>query len=72
MTMQSDMERYEERCKEIAKKEVDAPWRKSPFFRPLEFTALTPPCGCKIEGDGNLPSPLRIVFCEAHAKVTGR
>lgn len=30
---------------------------------------LQPPCGCSIEGDGNLRSPLRIKFCTTHACV---
>ena len=32
-------------------------------------THAPPPCGCRVEGDGNLQSPLRIRFCEAHARV---
>lgn len=63
------MTSYLQRIKEIEAREVDAPWRKSPFYQPLSFTALSTPCGCVIEGDGNLPSPLRIKFCDAHAKV---
>lgn len=27
------------------------------------------PCGCKVVGAGNLKSPVRIEFCEAHASV---
>ncbi len=64
-----NMEAYFRKVKEIENDEIEAPWRKSPFFRPLEFCMIQPPCGCKIEGDGNLPSPLRIKFCEMHAKA---
>lgn len=32
-------------------------------------TIHAPPCGCRIDGDGNLQSPLRIRFCDAHASV---
>lgn len=27
-------------------------------------------CGCNIVGAGNLPSPIRIVFCKTHAAAT--
>jgi hypothetical protein len=28
-----------------------------------------PSCGCKIDGAGTLPNPVRIIFCAAHAAV---
>lgn len=63
----AEMDRYLEQVRAIEEAETkSAPWRDSPFYRPLSFTALLPPCGCRIEGDGNLPSPLRIKFCARH------
>ena len=63
------MAAYLRQVKEVEAKEVDATWRKSPLFVPLSFTMIQPPCGCTIEGDGNLPSPLRIKFCTMHARA---
>jgi hypothetical protein len=65
--MRAALESYERRVREIEATEVDAPWRKSPWWKPLECTMLATPCGCTIEGDGNIPSPLRIKFCRTHA-----
>ena len=28
-----------------------------------------PPCGCTVEGAGNLLSPIKIVYCKAHKAV---
>lgn len=47
----------------------DRTYRDSPFFRPLSFTMLLPPCGCNIHGDGNIPSPFHIKFCAEHVAV---
>lgn len=27
------------------------------------------PCGCTVDGAGNLPSPIRVEFCEQHKKA---
>lgn len=27
------------------------------------------PCGCTVDGAGNLPSPVRVEFCEKHNKA---
>jgi hypothetical protein len=65
------MDRYEARVREIEAAEKNgAPWRASPFFQSHNMgLMLLPPCGCTIEGDGVIPSPIRIKFCAAHAKV---
>lgn len=67
--MDEAMARYEERVKEIeAKEKAGAPWRDSPFFRRHDLgLMLLPPCGCTIEGDGVIPSPVRIKFCATHS-----
>lgn len=70
MSNDSNMAHYLARCEDIELKEINATWRKSPFFQALPpITMLLPPCGCGIVGDGNLPSPLRIKFCAMHAKA---
>lgn len=67
---QHPMEVYKRRVTAI--ENGDKSYRESAFYQPLSFTMLPPPCGCTIEGDGNIPSPLHIRFCAQHwaLKVT--
>lgn len=60
---------YVRKCDEMDAADAVATYRDSLFYKPLQCTMLTTPCGCRIVGEGNLPSPLRIRFCEAHARV---
>lgn len=35
----------------------------------LNACYLTPPCGCKVTGNGTCQLPFTVLFCEAHRKV---
>jgi hypothetical protein len=65
--MTTRFDAYLKRVQEFEAKEENL--HKLPLYQRLSFTMLSTPCGCTIEGDGNLPSPLRIKFCDVHAKV---
>jgi hypothetical protein len=62
------MRRYAADCDQLPAVPMET-LRTSPSFRDrLEYaTLLAPPCGCRIEGSGVLPDPVRIVFCAGHA-----
>ncbi len=52
----------------------DAQRREHPFI-PFEHDRLNgvtlalPPCGCNVTGRGTLPFPIRIKFCDRHARA---
>lgn len=37
--------------------------------RLMGATIQNKPCGCTVEGAGNLPSPIRVEFCDKHKKA---
>lgn len=37
--------------------------------RLLYATIQNAPCGCTVDGAGNLQSPIRVVFCKKHKKA---
>lgn len=65
---------YLRQVEQIEKKVAGQTWRQLPTHRPVvgSFTALQPPCGCVVDGEGDLQNPIRIKFCQGHAaaKVT--